>query len=220
MDLHALIVEYGYWAVLIGTFLEGETILILAGVAAQIGALDLSLVILSAFVGSSCGDQLYYFIGRWKGNALLDRFPRWKNSAAKVGDHVQRHQNLIILTFRFFYGLRNVTPFVLGISRVAIPRFVVLNLIGAAIWACAFASIGFLLGEAHERILGKGYGLVLLGGLVLFGLGYWGYRRWSEGRRPAPPVLALPNLDPKAKTASPISPSPTEPPHPHSSVQE
>lgn len=191
MDFQTLIKDYGYWAVLIGTFLEGETILILAGVAAQCGSLELPIVMICAFAGSSCGDQLYYFIGRWKGKALLDRFPRWRLAAGKVAVHVRRHQNFIILTFRFFYGLRNVTPFVLGISHVPVPRFVILNLIGACVWAVSFASIGFMLGEAHERILGKGYHWVLA--LILLGLGlvYWCYRRWSESRRPCPSPEAV-----------------------------
>ena len=186
MDYQSLIQEYGYWAVLLGTFLEGETILLLGGVAAQMGALDVSLVMLAAFVGSTSGDQLYYFIGRWKGQALLDRFPRWKKPASRVGEHIKRHQNLIILAFRFFYGLRNVSPFVLGIYRISIPKFVTLNIIGAAIWAFSFTMLGFLLGEAHERILGKDSGLILLGILLLAALIYWFYRRWIN-RRGSPP---------------------------------
>jgi len=186
VDFPRLIQEYGYLAVLIGTFLEGETILILGGVAAQFGSMELPLVILSAFVGSSCGDQLYYFIGRKQGRALLKRFPRWSKAAAKVSVHIKQHQNLIILTFRFFYGLRNVTPFVLGISRVPVAKYVVLNLAGAAIWATSFATLGYLLGEAHERILGKGYNWILLIALPILGLGYFGWRRWRDRRTPSP----------------------------------
>jgi membrane protein DedA with SNARE-associated domain len=183
MNFEALLQDYGYYGILIGTFLEGETILILGGVAAQFGFLDLTMVILSAFVGSSAGDQLYYFIGRWKGRTLLDMFPRWQPSADKVMYHIEKHQNLIMLTFRFFYGLRNATPFVLGITKVSTPRFVVLNLIGAAVWACSFALCGYLLGDAHERVMGKGYGLVLLGVLTLLFSGFWLIRRWTLARR-------------------------------------
>lgn len=193
MDYQSLIQEYGYWAVLLGTFLEGETILLLGGVAAQMGALDVSLVILSAFVGSTSGDQLYYFIGRWKGQALLDRFPRWKRPASKVGEHIKRHQNLIILSFRFFYGIRNVSPFVLGIYRISILKFISLNIIGAALWAFTFTMIGFLLGEAHERILGNGSSLILFGILLMVGLIFWGYRRWIyRPVSPAPEDVDIP----------------------------
>lgn len=183
IDHMQLISDYGYAAILLGTFLEGETILILAGVAASLGSLDLPLVIASAFFGSSAGDQLYYFIGKKKGKALLDFFPSWSAPAQKVFHHIERHKNLVILSFRFFYGLRNVTPFVLGITRIETSRFVVLNLIGAAVWAVSFATIGFLIGEAHERILGKSYGPLLLGALVLLFSGAWLIRKWKARYR-------------------------------------
>ncbi|OGW54076.1 MAG: hypothetical protein A2Y81_02175 [Nitrospirae bacterium RBG_13_43_8] len=50
--LENLIKTYGYWAMLIGTFLEGETILIIGGFVAYLGYLKLSLVMLIAFIGS------------------------------------------------------------------------------------------------------------------------------------------------------------------------
>lgn len=203
VDFPRLIQEYGYWAILIGTFLEGETILILAGVAAQAGHLELSLVVLSAFVGSSCGDQLYYFIGRKQGTALLRRFPKWQHAAAKVARKIQNHQNLIILSFRFFYGIRNVTPFMLGISRIPIRRFLPLNLIGAAVWASAFASIGYILGHAHERFLGKGYNWVLLVLLVVAGLAWFGWTRWRDRKTTPDDVEAIAEIEESAVHPAP-----------------
>ena len=60
MDLQNFIENYGYVTILIGTFLEGETILALAGLAAHQGYLLLPGVILAAFLGSLCGDQLFF----------------------------------------------------------------------------------------------------------------------------------------------------------------
>lgn len=41
MNPEQLIADYGYLAILIGTFLEGETILALGGLAARMGHLEL-----------------------------------------------------------------------------------------------------------------------------------------------------------------------------------
>jgi len=60
MNLQSIIENYGNAAILIGTFLEGETILVLAGLAAHQGYLLLSGVIFAAFLGSLCGDQLFF----------------------------------------------------------------------------------------------------------------------------------------------------------------
>ncbi|MBI3545299.1 MAG: DedA family protein [Gammaproteobacteria bacterium] len=173
--LTELIKNYGYVAILIGTFLEGETILILGGFAAHMGFLELPWVIASAFAGSFSGDQLYFYIGRYYGPKIIAKRLSWQAGAEKVYKHLHRHQNLLILSFRFFYGFRNVTPFAVGAARVSRMRFFVLNLLGAIIWAFSFAFAGYLFGEAFRLFLSdfKRYELYVLLGLVLIGLVVW-----------------------------------------------
>jgi membrane protein DedA with SNARE-associated domain len=173
--LTELIRQYGYLAILVGTFLEGETILILGGFAAHMGYLDLSLVIASAFAGSFSGDQLYFYLGRHFGPKIIARRLSWQEGAEKVYKHLHRHQNLLILTFRFFYGLRNVTPFAVGAACVSRSRFFTLNLIGAIVWSVAFGSAGFLFGEAFRAFVDnfQMYEIYVLLGLVVAGVFIW-----------------------------------------------
>ena len=144
-----LIENYGYVTILIWTFIEGETIVILAGmaVASGIGGLELSWVIACAIGGSFFGDQFYYYLGRHYGPKIIARRLSWQAAAERVYSHLHRHQYWLILTFRFYYGLRNVTPFVVGSSQIPRVRFFVLNLIGAIVWATTFALGGELLGQ-------------------------------------------------------------------------
>ena len=146
--------SYGYLAIMLGTFLEGETILILGGLAAQRGYLDLTGVILAAFIGSLCGDQLFFYLGRRHSDFLMRR-PSWQANLARANRLIDRFQTPLILGFRFLYGLRTVTPFALGISRVPVWRFVLLNVLGAGIWAAAISTGGFLFGNVLEKILGN-----------------------------------------------------------------
>jgi len=173
--LTELIKNYGYLAVLIGTFLEGETILILGGFAAHMGFLELPWVIASAIAGSFSGDQLYFYIGRHYGPKIIARRLSWQEGAAKVYKHLHRHKNLLILSFRFFYGFRNVTPFAVGAAHISRSRFFTLNLIGAIVWAISFAYAGYLFGEAFRLLLDdfKRYELYVLFALVFVGLMIW-----------------------------------------------
>lgn len=173
--LTELIESYGYLAIFIGTFLEGETILLLGGFAAHMGLLELPWVIASAFAGSFSGDQLYFYIGRRYGPRIIAKRLSWQESAEKVYRHLHRHQNLLILSFRFFYGLRNVTPFAIGASQVSRLRFFVLNAIGAIIWAITLAYLGFLFGEAIRLFMAdfKRYEIYVFAGLVLVGILVW-----------------------------------------------
>lgn len=49
MNLEEVVTHYGYIGILIGTFLEGETILIIAGFLAHRGYLELPFVIVRIF---------------------------------------------------------------------------------------------------------------------------------------------------------------------------
>ncbi len=64
MSLQELVSNYGYLAIGVGTFLEGETILVLGGLAAHRGFLQLPWVVACAFLGAFSGHQLYFHIGR------------------------------------------------------------------------------------------------------------------------------------------------------------
>lgn len=84
MSLKELIAAYGYYAVFLGSITEGETVLVLGGIAAHRGYLDLLGVMAAAFTGGWLGDLTYFFFGRRHGNAFLARFPALRPRASKV----------------------------------------------------------------------------------------------------------------------------------------
>ena len=138
--LQQFLQEFGYFALFLGTFFEGETILVLAGFLAFRGYMDLKLVMIVAFLGSYAGDQLWYFLGRKHGRKLLARKPRWQLMGDKALEHIRRHPDIWVLSFRFVYGLRTVMPVAIGLSGYPPGRYLLLNGIGAAIWAIALAT--------------------------------------------------------------------------------
>jgi membrane protein DedA with SNARE-associated domain len=153
MNIEALLQTYGNYALFIGTFLEGETILVLGGFLANQGDMELRWVILLAFLGSLSGDTLVFHLGRWKGRAFLARRPHWEKRAARVQRALDKYQTYVVLSFRFFYGLRNITPFVIGSTGFSPMRFFLLNATGAAIWAVVVGSAGYIFGEAIRLFL-------------------------------------------------------------------
>ena len=175
--LESLIDTYGYIAILIGTFLEGETILVLGGFAAFRGYLSLPYVILTAFIGSMLGDQFFFYVGRTHAQGMLEKRPYWKVRLEKAHALILRFQSPIILGFRFLYGLRSVTPFALGMSRVSYGKFIILNAIGAFIWAVAVGTGGYLFGQAMHAMLGhlKRYEAAAFAGIAMVGMGLWIY---------------------------------------------
>lgn len=154
MNLQGLVTDYGYLTVFVGTFLEGETILALAGMAAHAGMLSIEWVIAIAALGGTLGDQAYFFAGRRYGDRLLARFPTFRSRAIRVHRLIERYHAPVIVLVRFMYGVRIAGPIVIGMSRVRASRFVVFNALGAVLWAVLVAGAGYVFGEAVEYALG------------------------------------------------------------------
>ena len=129
MDLGSLIETHGYWVLVIGCLLEGETILLLAGFAAHRGYLDPWAVVVIAAVAGFLGDQFFFWLGRRHGKLVLARWPT-------VMAHNDRLQRLIA---------RYHTAVIIG--------FALLNAVGAVLWACLIAGIGWSFGKAAEMLM-------------------------------------------------------------------
>ncbi|WP_189467644.1 DedA family protein [Litchfieldella qijiaojingensis] len=175
MSLEELVSTYGYAAIAIGTFFEGETILVLGGFSAHLGYLQLPWVIVCALLGSFLGDQAYFYIGRSKGMELLNSRPKWKAKSEKVFSLLDRHQVWLILSFRFLYGLRTVTPFLVGMAGVSPFLFFALNFISASLWAIVVGTLGYLFGHAIEVLIGdiKRYEILFFAIIAGIGLTVW-----------------------------------------------
>ena len=173
LDLNALIAAYGYWVIFIGCLLEGETVLILGGMAAHQGSLHWPQVIGWATLGGILGDQLLFWTGRYSGARLLPRLKRHQAAIERVQGLIRRYPSTSVFAVRFLYGMRLVGPMVIGASGLAPWRFALLNVLGAAVWAILFVSAGYWAGEALEHFLGdlKPYRLpIFLGVLALMAL--------------------------------------------------
>lgn len=154
-SFESLLGSYGLIAVALGTFLEGETILVLAGLAAHRGYLSLPAVVAAGFIGTLIGDQLYFQIGRRHGAAFLAKRPAWAARVARSQGILERHDVAFILGFRFFYGFRTVSPFSIGMSSVGLRRYLLLNSLGGLAWSVAVALLGYSVGEGAETLLSR-----------------------------------------------------------------
>lgn len=182
MDLAGLIDSYGYLAVFVGAFLEGETILALAGLAAYRGYLDLWMVIAVATFAGFIGDQFYFFLGRFNGERMFVRFPHARERAHRFDAMLARWHAPLIVAIRFMYGFRIVGPMLLGMGRVPAWKFMVFNFIGAALWAPLIAGVGYFFGTILEATLGhvKRYELWLGAAIVVVGILIALYRHFRQ----------------------------------------
>jgi membrane protein DedA with SNARE-associated domain len=170
MDLAAIqqaITEHGYWALFVGTFFEGETFFMLAGIAARKGLLNPYYVALVAMLGGFVGDQVFFALGRWRGAEVFTWSSSIARKAVEARRLIRRHAVLLILLSRFLIGLRMVIPLACGMAGIPAWRFVLLNFISALAWCLVFGGLGYLFGGIIFDHLDLLKGLQMVAVLVL-----------------------------------------------------
>jgi membrane protein DedA with SNARE-associated domain len=155
VTLADLVAAYGYPVVFLGTMLEGETILLLAGFAAHRGHLELPLVLAWATAGATVGDQAWFLVGRLWGAKLVARYPRLQGGVQRVVPKLDRYGVGFVVLDRFLTGLRTAGPIAVGMTRMHWLTFALANAFGAVLWALAIGSLGYFVGEGVERVLGN-----------------------------------------------------------------
>jgi membrane protein DedA with SNARE-associated domain len=165
--------------------IPSEAILPLAGFRARTGALSLWLVWPAATLGSVLGALTLYGLGAWLGfhrlHALAGK--RWFILASQKdlerGERVfERHGGKMVLLGRCVPLIRSVVSIPAGISRMPVPRFLLLTAVGSGVWNVLFIRLGWVLGEHWDRVqgwLGPVTSVVI--GLVVVGLAWLAVRK-------------------------------------------
>ncbi len=176
--------EYGYYAIVVGTFFEGELIMLAAGVAAGAGMLSLPGVIAAGMLGIFASDTLCFLLGRYAGGHLKRWFPGIYSRLGRVFGLIERHDEKLIVFFQFLPGLCTVTPVAFGLSKISTVRFMALDFLGNAFWTLIFSLGGYAFGSAFERIVrdARDWEWLVVGGVVVVGLVIWLVGRALSGR--------------------------------------
>ena len=150
-----LIAQLGYVTIFFGTFVEGESVLALGGVAASYGYLTFEYVAAVGALGAFLGDQACFFLGRRYGERVMARFPALAAKAPRVERLVRRWDAAAVIALRFLYGLRIAGPIVIGSFAIPAWRLALFNFIGALLWAPLVAGVGYAAGYALEAWIGR-----------------------------------------------------------------
>jgi len=127
---------------------------LVGGLMAHDGHLRLAAVGLWIMAGTWVADILLYYLGRWRGDWVKNRWPKLREFMLRVLTVVRRHPWRCSLAVRWAYGLRLTLPLACGAARVPFWLYAIGGAISAATWAFAFTLIGWGFGEAALRIMG------------------------------------------------------------------
>jgi membrane protein DedA with SNARE-associated domain len=139
--------HYGYLALLIGTFFEGETAILVASSLIHQGIFDAFPTVIVGFAGSFISDWVYYLIGRLNGKYFVDKRPKLAAKLEPVRSLFRRHQTQVLFSYRFLYGFRVIIPIVIGMSHVTPIRYLFYSVTSGLIWATTVGTVGYFVGR-------------------------------------------------------------------------
>ena len=156
--INALIAHYGYIGIIltqmlgtIGLPVPDQTIMLLVGYFTQIGTLKYTLALLISILGTFGNILISYFIGKKAGRPFIERFGKWiglkENRILKVENWMNKYGPLTILIGYFIPGMRQITCYLCGISRMKLKTICIYGLITAVVWCSTFVTVGRLFGR-------------------------------------------------------------------------
>jgi len=154
----------------------------------------LGRAIVTGIAGATFGDSLGYCLGRFGGNALVEKYRRRLGFFGRHFDKAQtyylKHGQWAVFVARFITGLRMFSGIFAGCFKMSYLRFLAFDFSGAVIWATVICCVGFFFGSNWTRLvhLVKEFDWIILSilatGVVAGGIVYY-LRRKKAGRKHA-----------------------------------
>jgi membrane protein DedA with SNARE-associated domain len=175
------IAQYGYVAIfallmlgIVGLPIPDETLLIFSGYLAFKGDLHIVPTVASAFLGSMCGITISYVLGRSVGNYLITQYGHIVHITPQKMDQVHDWFNRAGrwgLTFGYFLpGIRHLTAFTAGTSKLRLSVFALFTYTGGFIWSATFISLGYFMGKEWIQASERLHRLLLIGSGIIIAL--------------------------------------------------
>jgi len=140
----------------VGFPLPGPLFLLSAGALAAAGKLDILTVVAITVVACLLADWIWFEAGRRRGDNVLHflhrlttRDPDFHDRRAKRT--FARYGPALLMVAKFVPGLDAVAPPLAGMLRTSRVRFLALDSVGATLYACVYAGLGYVFRHDLDR---------------------------------------------------------------------
>jgi membrane protein DedA with SNARE-associated domain len=148
ITIEEVVKNWGYLAVFVGSIFEGEVVLITASAYAACGILSISNVFVIALTTTIVVDQILYWVGNAVGaDWVIKKMPRLEESKKRVFSLLKKMDILFIFAFRFIYGIRTISPVIIGAAKIRPMKFVIFNVLSGICWASASCFVGYKMAD-------------------------------------------------------------------------
>ena len=146
----------------IGFFLPGDSLLVVAGLFAAAGKLNLWLMLVLLFIAAVVGDAVGYYSGRKVGPAIFNR-PKSRffnpKHLKRAHEFYEKHGGKTIIIARFVPIVRTFAPIVAGAAEMSYRQFAIYNVVGGFAWVTSMLFAGYFLGGLVEQFVRNVFGV-------------------------------------------------------------
>ncbi len=146
----------------IGFFLPGDSLLVVAGLFAAAGKLNIWIMWVSLFIAAVVGDAVGYYSGKKLGPAVFSR-PKSRffnpEHLRKAHAFYEKHGGKTIIIARFVPIVRTFAPIVAGAADMSYKRFAAYNIFGGLFWITSMLFAGYFLGGLVEQAVQNWFGI-------------------------------------------------------------
>ena len=163
------------------------------------GNINVCLIILFATLGADCGATINYVAGYYLGRPIIYRFAnsKWghmcllnQEKVEKSEKYFYNHGMVATITGRLIPGIRHLISIPAGLAKMNYWMFLLYTTIGAGIWNCILAALGWYLysvvpeDQLNDKILEYGeYIKFAIIGLVALAIIYFVAKYYLKKRK-------------------------------------
>lgn len=176
-------------ALMVGFFIPGETAVVVGGVLAGLGRVNLELMMGVVVVCAIIGDSVGYEVGRLSGPWFLARRPlKGRPAVQRTLAMLERYGGPAVFLGRFVAFARAIIPGLAGMSGVRYRTFLFYNAMGGLIWGVGYTLLGYVVGVSFSRVLESVglWSLAVVAAVVVVAVSLWAWLRRRERRRTGP----------------------------------
>jgi membrane protein DedA with SNARE-associated domain/membrane-associated phospholipid phosphatase len=170
----------------IGFIAPGEFTVILGGVIAGQGTIDIIPLIGIVWICAIAGDSTSFLIGHKVGRRFLLKYGPMVRITEERFHQVEvyfgRHGGKTIVIGRFLGFVRPLAPFIAGSSGMPYRRFLPYSVVGTGLWGTTFCLLGYIFWRSFDKVSKiAGQATLGLGIVAAIALGIWyAHRRLKD----------------------------------------
>lgn len=175
----------GYLASFLGTFIEGEILLLTSVISAKLGYFNFFGGMVAAFFGAFLRDTILFLIAKKRGKKLLAKNEKLQAKLEKASGWFNKKPSFYLTIYRLMYGFSTAIIILSGLKEdISYSKFAFHSAIGTGLWVVIFGGLGYFFAEIMIKQLNfmSDHSLEVMGALSLLGLAYWYFFKYPQDK--------------------------------------